>query len=251
MSTDTPKGSDYALGRDMWFQHPMVMSSAHSPWDPLHVSYGTIDLTGLFHTSYRSIASRTWTSSADSQMVPYGSASSSAYDSRNLTDTVMTADTDMTDDSIQLPIGNTTWYRPLMTASPRSGSPSKAQDMMDCEYQAADPRSDPPSKAQDIMDCEYPTVGTRSDLSFEAQPSIECEYPGCLQRFRGHHRFGTMHRHMRLKHRGHDVERSFPCQAPGCAKSFKRQDARLKHHRRNHPELMVAAATPRKERQTL
>lgn len=53
-----------------------------------------------------------------------------------------------------------------------------------------------------------------------------------------------MHRHMRLKHSG-KPERQFTCDARGCDRAFKRQDARLKHMRRKHPELGTAEAQPR------
>lgn len=83
-------------------------------------------------------------------------------------------------------------------------------------------------------------------------PGLECEDPGCFRKFTGTHRRGTMHRHMRLKHGGQvKGEKNYPCKGFNCTKTFKRQDARLKHHRSKHPELMVAAATPRKKRQSL
>lgn len=94
--------------------------------------------------------------------------------------------------------------------------------------------------------------GTSPELKSAGLPPLQCEYEGCFQTFTGTHRRGTLHRHMRLKHSAHDFspEKSFPCEASGCRKVFKRQDARLKHHRKKHPELGVAAATPRKDKQS-
>jgi hypothetical protein len=53
---------------------------------------------------------------------------------------------------------------------------------------------------------------------------------------------------MRLKHgkvRGKE-EKKYPCEACGCDKVYMRQDARLKHYRKRHPELNPSAAVRRK-----
>ncbi|KAH7414198.1 hypothetical protein DE146DRAFT_627263 [Phaeosphaeria sp. MPI-PUGE-AT-0046c] len=80
------------------------------------------------------------------------------------------------------------------------------------------------------------------------EPSVQCEHEGCFQIFTGNHRRGTMHRHMRLKHSGNQNEsgKKFFCEVLDCDKSFSRQDARLKHLRKKHPELGLAAALPRR-----
>ncbi|KAH8731165.1 hypothetical protein GQ44DRAFT_722808 [Phaeosphaeriaceae sp. PMI808] len=63
-----------------------------------------------------------------------------------------------------------------------------------------------------------------------------CLKDGCKKMFQGKYRRGTLHRHMRLKH-NNEQEREYKCEAHGCNKVFKRQDARLKHHRSKHLEL--------------
>lgn len=65
--------------------------------------------------------------------------------------------------------------------------------------------------------------------------SLEC--PECGQSYHGPHRRGTMHRHMRLRHASRGSDKDYFCEAKHCGKSFRRQDARLKHYRKQHPEL--------------
>jgi hypothetical protein len=74
-----------------------------------------------------------------------------------------------------------------------------------------------------------------------------CSENGCPKIFTGSYRSRNKSRHMRLKH-GHS-EKSYPCESKECSKTFKRQDARLKHHRSQHPHLADAAEP--KNRQAL
>lgn len=55
-----------------------------------------------------------------------------------------------------------------------------------------------------------------------------------------------MLRHLRLRHDPRGDENSYKCEVDTCGKTFKRQDARLKHWRKQHPEKRIAAAVPRK-----
>ncbi|KAF1837574.1 hypothetical protein BDW02DRAFT_577021 [Decorospora gaudefroyi] len=75
--------------------------------------------------------------------------------------------------------------------------------------------------------------GNASPASSTTSGTIHC--PHCSAKFSGAHRRGNRGRHNRDKH-GAEV-RTYPCDH--CEKVFKRTDARLKHHRRDH-----AAAGP-------
>jgi hypothetical protein len=58
----------------------------------------------------------------------------------------------------------------------------------------------------------------------------------CGQHFTGAYRAGNLGRHTRQKHASTDRS-LYDC--TGCSKVFQRQDARLKHARRRHPELFL------------
>jgi uncharacterized C2H2 Zn-finger protein len=73
-----------------------------------------------------------------------------------------------------------------------------------------------------------------------ATESLTCHYQGCKASFHGPHRRGNQLRHLRTH------PREYPCEAVACEKVFQRQDARLKHYRKEHPELNMASAIPRK-----
>lgn len=63
---------------------------------------------------------------------------------------------------------------------------------------------------------------------------LPCPVQGCEATFTGRFRRGNQLRHVRLKHNA--VE--FPCGVHGCTMVFRRQDARLKHHRKNHLDVL-------------
>jgi hypothetical protein len=74
-----------------------------------------------------------------------------------------------------------------------------------------------------------------------------CPVVGCTKEFRGKCARGTRSRHLRLKHTYGQEENVYRCEVPGCSKVYCRQDARLKHYRKRHSDVMhVAAAKPRK-----
>jgi hypothetical protein len=56
----------------------------------------------------------------------------------------------------------------------------------------------------------------------------------CGQTFTGVYRRGNLKRHMRQKH---EEQIQYTCTVEGCSKVFLRQDAKLKHIRKKHPEL--------------
>ncbi|KAF1941785.1 hypothetical protein EJ02DRAFT_466234 [Clathrospora elynae] len=76
-----------------------------------------------------------------------------------------------------------------------------------------------------------------------------CGIGRCSQGFTGVYGSGNRQRHWRLKHgpsQGTE-ETAYPCEHPGCVKSYKRQDARLKHYRKQHAYL--APGKPRSRKQ--
>jgi hypothetical protein len=61
-----------------------------------------------------------------------------------------------------------------------------------------------------------------------------CDELDCAASFTGRYRKGNLARHKRLTHKGHEP---YLCESARCGRSFKRQDARLKHYRKHHPRL--------------
>jgi hypothetical protein len=72
---------------------------------------------------------------------------------------------------------------------------------------------------------------------------LECTVEGCPAIFNGEYRKGNLARHIRFKHVG--GSKTYSCEG-GCAKIFRRQDARLTHYRREHPHLATGPKKPRK-----
>jgi uncharacterized Zn-finger protein len=76
---------------------------------------------------------------------------------------------------------------------------------------------------------------------------VRCNHHRCQAEYKGRYRKGNLARHMRLKH-GISVM-VYYCKASGCTRDFRRQDARLKHHRKRHPELGSGPASSRRTHQ--
>ena len=76
---------------------------------------------------------------------------------------------------------------------------------------------------------------------------LDCSERGCRARFQGTYAKGSLARHRRLKHGSyqHEEGREYVCEEPGCSKSYKRQDARLKHYRKAHRHLASGPALSR------
>jgi len=74
-----------------------------------------------------------------------------------------------------------------------------------------------------------------------------CSEPGCRATFQGSYAKGSLARHRRLKHGSHQNRdsRDYDCEEPGCSKSYRRQDARLKHYRKVHRHLAPGPALSR------
>lgn len=78
-----------------------------------------------------------------------------------------------------------------------------------------------------------------SEIKGRATSSCSSITPQCLScgaMFRGRYGTSNLTRHMKYKH---SVVRRLRCLASGCNKTYKRQDARLKHVRKHHPGLEV------------
>jgi hypothetical protein len=71
-----------------------------------------------------------------------------------------------------------------------------------------------------------------------------CPVEGCKAQFTGLYRRGNQRRHIRLIHS--TVE--YPCAVPDCCKTFNRQDARLKHHRKHHASEIPSLKPPSKRK---
>ncbi|KAF1829205.1 hypothetical protein BDW02DRAFT_178976 [Decorospora gaudefroyi] len=63
---------------------------------------------------------------------------------------------------------------------------------------------------------------------------VFCSEPGCDKFFTGEYRKGNLRRHI-MHYHGHTGR--YNCESQGCAISFKRNDARLRHYRKCHPDL--------------
>lgn len=80
-----------------------------------------------------------------------------------------------------------------------------------------------------------------SSLSLpKVQEVLRCEY--CEASFIGQYRRGNLGRHRRLLH----TPAQYPCGEPGCTRTFRRSDARLKHYRKHHPRMAEGPAIPRR-----
>jgi uncharacterized Zn-finger protein len=76
-----------------------------------------------------------------------------------------------------------------------------------------------------------------------------CLHDDCPTEFKGKYQRGNLQRHMRLKHgkiQGRE-EKEYPCEASNCSKIYMRQDARLKHYRKKHPQLNPRVALRRRK----
>lgn len=129
----------------------------------------------------------------------------------------------------------TNWFRPQPSSDVKSHIPQPGQlPFEDLALLSGQPPTDidhvfrASSPALSATPCHLPDV-------------LYCAESGCSACFTGTHRRGTLHRHIRLKHKG----QQYPCRV--CDKVFQRQDARLKHYRGKHSDnLELPAAVRRK-----
>ena len=79
-------------------------------------------------------------------------------------------------------------------------------------------------------------LDTQSHHSASVPAAMRC--PHCNALFTGRHRNGNLGRHVRQKHK---KTREYVCEEMWCDRVFMRADARLKHYRKLHPELVFDA----------
>lgn len=93
---------------------------------------------------------------------------------------------------------------------------------------------------------EMPLPGPHVDQHSEARLTIPellcCDVEGCGRNFTGRYRQGNLGRHKRLQH---STRGNYPCQFPECPKAFNRSDARLKHYRKTHSDIVSHPPVPR------
>jgi hypothetical protein len=73
------------------------------------------------------------------------------------------------------------------------------------------------------------------DSSATIPYEVRCDVEGCTAYFRGLYSKGNLARHKRHNHIGPKV---YVCADDLCKRVFRRQDARLKHYRKHHSELV-------------
>lgn len=93
-------------------------------------------------------------------------------------------------------------------------------------------------------DPRLPGRSTPSSSSVVIGDVLRCPHEGCKAEFKKSWSRGNLGRHLRNKHK--NGGRSYHCEAHGCASVFQRSDARLKHYRKKHRELMNTHLRPRK-----
>ncbi|KAH8731164.1 hypothetical protein GQ44DRAFT_767718 [Phaeosphaeriaceae sp. PMI808] len=101
-----------------------------------------------------------------------------------------------------------------------------------------------PSPAITVSDSSSFLSVSSPSLSRSTDDILLCSEVGCNKEFSGPHRTGSLNRHKRNRHRV-DGPRSYPCLDTSCSHIFKRQDSRLKHLRKCHPNRGIQAAVPR------
>lgn len=79
---------------------------------------------------------------------------------------------------------------------------------------------------------------SKPDLdNFSKVPDLlRCRSDGCSAAYSGAYRKSNLARHTKLKHKD-AVAMRYVCADKTCNRAFKRQDARLKHYRQQHPYL--------------
>jgi uncharacterized C2H2 Zn-finger protein len=129
------------------------------------------------------------------------------------------------------------WYlsSDISASYARLGSPRTDSSLAQTRPSGDHPRPIEPPKISDIHSILPPTSDTPDDL--------RC--PTCHASFNGTYRRGNLSRHIRQKH-GLIPTRPYVCEEDGCSKVYYRQDARLKHYRKQHPHLAPPVSARRR-----
>ncbi|KAF2002950.1 hypothetical protein P154DRAFT_573760 [Amniculicola lignicola CBS 123094] len=240
-----------------------VASPNGDPWSPENMrdrSGDFKDMANLIDTSQGSETGKDQ-STASSSLQLSASASSSNSDAVNeLSDSRLTARP--TDDSgvhwpsysnpPQNPYGHmfrrdTSMQRPSIMISPpvpTPGGPYVRPETGIGHDSPAYPPSEQDSHLSIPQDDEN-VPGSPASSVQETSDTLTCRIEGCGAQFTGNHRKGNLARHRRTQHgRGDHSPVVFDCE--GCTRMFRRKDARLKHYRTHHIELVTGGPVPRK-----
>jgi hypothetical protein len=132
---------------------------------------------------------------------------------------------------ISLESSDTTQYGdPTSTSCPYSDMPWSSISGRSRHASMTPPPTSEPSSAPSSVP---------SSASSNLPDELYCDELRCTATFSGTYRKGNLARHKRTSH--NDPKR-YICEDDTCARQFKRQDARLKHYRKRHPNIL--AATP-------
>src|SRR6478609_1385508 len=101
--------------------------------------------------------------------------------------------------------------------------------------------SEEPMAATSVMGItNHPPLHGKSLMQCSGVRQATCDT--CGTAFRGEYARGNLQRHRRHMHSG----TTYYCEAVSCRKKFSRADNRLKHYRKDHPEMNVPPAAVRK-----
>jgi uncharacterized C2H2 Zn-finger protein len=101
----------------------------------------------------------------------------------------------------------------------------------------------PPSIPEITRTPISPSQNSTNDV--ENPAALPC--PHCGRKFTGDSKKGNMSRHIRTKHSVPGrLALEYSCTSVGCGKFFWRNDAKLNHERKEHPELGRMSAVPKK-----
>jgi hypothetical protein len=115
----------------------------------------------------------------------------------------------------------------------------QTSEKSDLQHECHDP--EPPVKSNLYFTSSC--ASEASSLTSDTAEVICCTELGCAAQFTGNYRKGNLARHRRIIHKRLE---SYICESNGCRRTFKRQDARLKHYRKYHPHLHVGPPVPRR-----
>jgi len=141
-------------------------------------------------------------------------------------------------------VANVTSYDPVAYEPPTSYLSTSRFDS--CTSPASETSTGWPM-GRTVYDIGLSPHKVSQETSAQCEARLHCAERGCRATFLGTYAKGSLARHRRLKHGSyqHNEGREYVCEEPGCSKSYKRQDARLKHYRKAHRHLDPGVALSR------
>lgn len=141
------------------------------------------------------------------------------------------------------------WTRKAGSTEYRISPPANLSDSKD-EYHQHTYADDftlfgfvPPSITEITRTPISPSQNGTNDV--ENPAAVTC--PHCNRKFTGMSKIGNRSRHIRTMHGAPETRaRVYLCTSIRCGKTFRRNDAKLNHERKEHPELGRMPAVPRK-----